>query len=177
MWLRKKSAKRRYASSRLLNASVLCLANGSSDADANLRNSAARSITPSPAMGGCSWFLASRASARPGWQMSSRRGLKLGDCGSSGGDAGRPEVSQRIWPIIQIIRMCAERPDFEQLTEALGPGIEQVGALVPEILRRAPVQGERTGSRRFDPEQARFRLFDAVATLLKSVARREPRSL
>ncbi len=75
------------------------------------------------------------------------------------------------WPIIQIIRACAERPDFAQLTEALGPGIEQVAALVPEIVRPAPVHGERTGSGRIDPEQARFRLFDAVATLLKSVAR------
>jgi len=70
--------------------------------------------------------------------------------------------------------VCSERPDFAQLTEALGPGVEQVAALVPEIVRRAPVHRERTGSGRIDPEQARFRLFDAVATLLKSVARREP---
>ena len=78
------------------------------------------------------------------------------------------------WPIIQILRVCAERPDFAQLTEALGPGIEQVAALVPEIVRPAPVHGERTGSGRIDPEQARFRLFDAVATLLKNVARSGP---
>jgi predicted ATPase len=78
------------------------------------------------------------------------------------------------WPIIQIIRVCAERSDFAQLAEALGPGIEQVAALVPEIVRPAPVPGERAGLRRIDPQQARFRLFDAVATLLKCVAQREP---
>ncbi len=81
--------------------------------------------------------------------------------------------SLAYWPIIQIIRVFAERPDFAQLAEALGPGIEHVAALVPEIVRPAPV-GKRTGLGRIDPEQARFRLFDAVATLFKSVAQREP---
>ena len=78
------------------------------------------------------------------------------------------------WPIIQIIRACAERPDFAQLAEALGPGVEQVAALAPEIVRPAPIHGERAGLQRLDPERARFRLFDAVATLVKSVAQREP---
>ena len=78
------------------------------------------------------------------------------------------------WPIIQIVRACAERPDFARLVESLGAGIEQVAALVPEIIRPAPAHGERAGSGRLDPEQARFRLFDAVATLLRSVAQREP---
>jgi tetratricopeptide (TPR) repeat protein len=82
--------------------------------------------------------------------------------------------SPAYWPIIQIIRAFAERPDFAQLTEALGPGIEQVAALVPEIVRLPSVHGERTSSGPIDPEQARFRLFDAVATLFKSVAQREP---
>ena len=79
--------------------------------------------------------------------------------------------SPAYWPIIQIIRLFAERPDFAQ---ALGPGIEQIGALVPEIVRPPSVHGERTSSGRIDPEQARFRLFDAVATLFRSVAQREP---
>jgi predicted ATPase len=35
------------------------------------------------------------------------------------------------WPIIQIIRACAERPDFAQMIEALGAGTEQVASLVP----------------------------------------------
>ena len=36
-----------------------------------------------------------------------------------------------------------------------------------------PIENE-LGSEPIDPEPARFRLFDAVATLLKSVAQREP---
>src|SRR5258708_17800152 len=78
------------------------------------------------------------------------------------------------WPIVQIIRACAERPDFAQLTEALGAGIAQVAALIPEIIRTPSAYGETGGSKGIDPEQARFRLFDAVATLLKSLAQREP---
>jgi hypothetical protein len=97
------------------------------------------------------------------------RGLRViwGRCWEGGG-------APAFWPIIQIIRKCAERPDFAQLTEALGPGVEQLAALVPELVRPAPIQGERAGLQRIDPEQARFRLFDAVATLLRSVAQREP---
>lgn len=86
------------------------------------------------------------------------------------GRRGRPAY----WPIVQIIRACAQRPDFAQLTEALGAGIAQVAALIPEIIRTPSAHGERAGSKRIDLEQARFRLFDAVATLLKSVAQREP---
>jgi AAA ATPase domain len=33
------------------------------------------------------------------------------------------------WPLNQIIRVLAERPDFSQLAEALGHGIEQVAVL------------------------------------------------
>ena len=97
------------------------------------------------------------------------RGIRViwGRCWEGGG-------APTYWPIIQIIRVCGERSDFAQLAEALGPGIEQVAALVPEIVRPAPIHGERAGLQRIDPEQARFRLFDAVATLLKSVAQREP---
>ena len=90
-----------------------------------------------------------------------------GRCWEGGGEPA-------YWPIIQIIRACAERPDFAQLTEALGAGTEQVASLVPEIVRPASSHRERAGSEPIDPEQARFRLFDAVATLLKSVAEREP---
>src|SRR6266481_2551816 len=97
------------------------------------------------------------------------RGLRViwGRCWQGGG-------APALWPIIQIIRACAERPDFAQLTEALGAGIEQVAALVPEIVRPAPTHGERAGSKQIDPERARFQLFDALASLLTSLAHREP---
>jgi predicted ATPase len=97
------------------------------------------------------------------------RGLRViwGRCWQGGG-------APAFWPIVQIIRACAERPDFAQLTEALGAGIEQVAALAPEIVRPAPTHEERAGSKQIDPERARFLLFDAVASLLTSLAQQEP---
>jgi tetratricopeptide (TPR) repeat protein len=99
----------------------------------------------------------------------SARGMRVfwGRCWEGGG-------APAYWPIIQVIRACSERPDFAQLTEALGTGIEQVALLVPEIVRPASVHGEGADSQRIDPEQARFILFDSVSTLLKSLASREP---
>src|ERR1700721_356913 len=94
IWLRKKSRERRYASSGPLNASVLYRAKGSSDASANSRYSAAHLTTLLPVMGGYSWFQASLASAKPSWQMSFRRGLKLVGYVSSGGDAGSARARQ-----------------------------------------------------------------------------------
>ncbi|MGH7779026.1 MAG: ATP-binding protein, partial [Candidatus Binataceae bacterium] len=78
------------------------------------------------------------------------------------------------WPIIQVLRGCAERPDFAQAVEALGGAIGYVAALVPEIMPRVPSHEERTAADRIDSEQARFRLFDAVARLLKSLAASQP---
>jgi predicted ATPase len=101
--------------------------------------------------------------------QASLQGMRVmwGRCWEGGG-------APAYWPIIQIIRACAERPHFAQVTEALGPGIAQLASLVPEIVRPLPGHGERVQSERLDPETARFQLFDAVATLLKSLARHEP---
>src|SRR5216684_8244306 len=99
----------------------------------------------------------------------SNRGIRVtwGRCWEGGG-------APAYWPFIQILRACAERPDFAQLTEALGAGVVQLASLVPEIIRPLPGHGERGASERVDPEAARFRLYDAVATLLKSLAHRQP---
>jgi predicted ATPase len=58
--------------------------------------------------------------------------------------------------------------------EALGSAITYVASLVPEIVRSSPSHEEGVRSRQFDREEARFRLFDAVATLLKSLYSRTP---
>lgn len=56
----------------------------------------------------------------------------------------------------------------------MGGGIGHVALLVPEIIRHAPSHDERAGSERASPEQARFRLFDAVGALFRNLASREP---
>jgi tetratricopeptide (TPR) repeat protein len=78
------------------------------------------------------------------------------------------------WPIIQILRGFAEWSDFAQLVEALGSGITPLSVLVPEIVRPIPPHGERVHAEHTDPEQARFRLFDAVARLFKCLAGQDP---
>jgi predicted ATPase len=102
----------------------------------------------------------------------SNQGLRVvwGRCWEGGG-------APAYWPFIQIIRACAESHDFSQITEALGSGIAQLASIVPEIIRPVPAHGGQTAPERIDPETARFRLYDAVATLLKSLAHREPRML
>jgi tetratricopeptide (TPR) repeat protein len=74
------------------------------------------------------------------------------------------------WPVIQILRACANRPDFAQTLEALGGRVAQIASLVPEAVPMVQSRERDTGSEQIDPERARFHLFDAVATLLNGLA-------
>lgn len=78
------------------------------------------------------------------------------------------------WPIIQILRGCAERPDFPGVLEALGDGIDKIASLVPELVPRTHTREQRSEAERSDPEQARFRLFDAVARFISGLAASQP---
>ncbi|MGH7779055.1 MAG: ATP-binding protein, partial [Candidatus Binataceae bacterium] len=99
----------------------------------------------------------------------SQAGVRViwGRCWEGGG-------ATAYWPIIQILRGCAEHPDFALAVETLGDAIQYLASLVPEIIPALSAPQERTGSYRADPEQARFRLFDAVARLLKTLATSQP---
>jgi tetratricopeptide (TPR) repeat protein len=90
-----------------------------------------------------------------------------GHCWESGG-------TPAYWPIIQILRQCAKREEFAKDVETLGDGIPLLASLVPELVSRVPANQQRTGSGSGDSELGRFRLFDAVARLIKSLAAREP---
>jgi hypothetical protein len=98
-----------------------------------------------------------------------QRGMPVvwGRCWEGGG-------APAYWPIIQVLRGCAELPDFAQVLEALGKGAVHISALVPELVDRAPTREYVTNAAGADPEQARFARCDALATLFKSLARREP---
>jgi predicted ATPase len=76
------------------------------------------------------------------------------------------------WPFIQILRECVENLDSEHLKALLGSGASEIARLVPEITLSLPSIEETKAAT--DSESARFRLFDAVATLFKNVARSEP---
>jgi class 3 adenylate cyclase len=97
----------------------------------------------------------------------SRRGMRVvwGRCWEGGG-------APAYWPLIQILRACVDERDSEQLKAILGSGTNEIAQLFPDLKPSLPSAEETKGST--DPESARFRLFDAVATLLKNVARVAP---
>ncbi len=76
------------------------------------------------------------------------------------------------WPFIQILRACVADRDSEDLKPLLGSGASEIARLLPDIkLSLASIEERKATT---DSESARFWLFDAVATLLKNVARSEP---
>jgi tetratricopeptide (TPR) repeat protein len=76
------------------------------------------------------------------------------------------------WPVIQILRACVDDRDSEHLKALLGSSASEIARLIPELKLSLPSAEETKATS--DPESARFRLFDAVATLLKNVARSGP---
>jgi tetratricopeptide (TPR) repeat protein len=76
-----------------------------------------------------------------------------------------------LWPWTQAIGRYVERCEADALARVLGRTATDLGALVPAI-------GERLGRvdppAPADPTQARFRVFDGVATFLRRTAESEP---
>lgn len=97
----------------------------------------------------------------------SARGMRAvwGRCWEGGG-------APAYWPFIQILRACVEDLDSEHLKNLLDSGAGEIALLIPEIKLSLPSLEEAKAAT--DSESARFRLFDAVATLLKNVARSGP---
>jgi hypothetical protein len=73
------------------------------------------------------------------------------------------------WPWIQILRELARDQPGAELLAAAGRGAAEVAQLVPEL--GAPPEAAAAEP---DPAQARFRLFDAVTSLLKGASRTRP---
>ena len=74
------------------------------------------------------------------------------------------------WPWVQLLRAYVRDADAGQLRERLGPGAPELAELLPELrelLADLPPPAVR------DPQALRFRLFDAVAGLLRAVATSE----
>ncbi len=75
------------------------------------------------------------------------------------------------WPWVQVCRALARRADPAQLREALGAGAPWIAGLLPEFSEALGVPAQAS---ELDSDQARFRLFDALATLLSAAAERRP---
>ena len=94
------------------------------------------------------------------------------------GRAGEGAGAPAYWPWIQVLRGCIASLDPSQRRSVLEAehaslAVETVGQIVPEIQAFAP-QSRKPVNVRLDPEQARFRLFDSTATLLKNFAQIRP---
>jgi len=81
------------------------------------------------------------------------------------------EGAPAFWPWIQALRAYAGNVDDDDLAGHLGPGAGDILRLLPELeprLQNPPTPPELA------PDQARFRLFDAVASLLCRASAQRP---
>jgi class 3 adenylate cyclase len=76
------------------------------------------------------------------------------------------------WPWIQVMRACVGRSDREQFATLAGQGAHDIAQLVPEFRQWYAL--DVPGTQPLAAEQARFRLFESVAALLKTYAQTEP---
>jgi eukaryotic-like serine/threonine-protein kinase len=80
------------------------------------------------------------------------------------------EGAPAYWPWVQAIRSYARDADPVALAWQLGGGAAEVARLIPEVAEKLDVEpGEGA-----DSEEARFRLFDSVTSLLLAAARDRP---
>ncbi|MBW3652976.1 MAG: AAA family ATPase [Actinobacteria bacterium] len=88
----------------------------------------------------------------------------LGSCWDGGG-------APAYWPWVQVGRVLSRRVDLGALRDALGAGAPWIAGLLPEL---SAALGPPAEASELDSDQARFRLFDALATLLATVAEQRP---
>ena len=81
------------------------------------------------------------------------------------------EGAPAYWPWVQVIRAFVHDRDRDALTSVMGPGAAEIAQIVSDVRERIPDLPEPA---QLDPEQARFRLFDSIATFLKNAARAQP---
>lgn len=77
------------------------------------------------------------------------------------------EWAPPYWPWVQLLRAYAQHRPEDALRAELGPGAADVVQLVPEIAARFPDPAPLPP---LAPEQARFRMFDHVAAVLRRAA-------
>ena len=75
------------------------------------------------------------------------------------------------WPWVQVIRSYVHERDDATLRSEMGTGAADIAQVVSNIHDRLPGLPSPPA---LEPEQARFRLFDSVATFLKNAARNQP---
>jgi len=87
--------------------------------------------------------------------------------GRSYEEAGSPP----FWPWVEVTRSLVRDRDKMQLQSEMGPGAAVVAEFVPEVSVTLP---DLQPPPALEPEQASFRLFDALTTFLTNVSRAKP---
>ena len=77
-----------------------------------------------------------------------------------------------FWPWVQAIRSYVREHDAEQLRSEMGAGAADIAEIISEVRARLPDLEPAPALE--DPEAARFRLFDSVATFLKGASQTQP---
>jgi tetratricopeptide (TPR) repeat protein len=83
------------------------------------------------------------------------------------------------WPFLQVIRALVEDLDHDSLARLLNAGnasqvAQNIAQLIPELRQSDTVASHHPAEPPPDGEQARFRLFESVAVVLRNSARRKP---
>src|SRR3954469_5409977 len=87
------------------------------------------------------------------------------------GRAYEAEGAPAYWPWLQMARSFVEDGDADHLHELLGAGAADNARVMPELREVFP---DLEPQHSLEPEQARFRFFDAVTTFLRNVAAEQP---
>jgi len=75
------------------------------------------------------------------------------------------------WPWVQMIRAYVHDRPPKDILDEMGPGAADIAEIVSAVRERLP---GLPPLQQLDPQQARFRLFDSIATFLKNAASRQP---
>ena len=81
------------------------------------------------------------------------------------------EGAPAYWPWLQILRRYVERTSEETIATELSGLANDLSQIMPELARFSDTEQSGTDA---SPEQRRFRLFDAMARLLRAVSQRQP---
>ncbi|MFY9586023.1 MAG: AAA family ATPase, partial [Actinomycetota bacterium] len=82
------------------------------------------------------------------------------------------EGAPPYWPWVQVIRSYIHERDADSIVSVMGTqGAAEIAQIASEIRERIPGLAEPPA---LDPEQARFRLFDSIATFLRNGSKAQP---
>ena len=83
-----------------------------------------------------------------------------------------PEPLVPFQPFVQALARYVEQTPVERLRSEIGTSVAVLSRLLPELGRRFP--GEAGAPQFGDPESDRYRLFEAITSLLRGLAERHP---